>query len=182
MDKDQIASAFQRHFHQFGFKKTAVDDVARELQISKKTIYQHFSTKEEILQYVIQRAARAYLEDIVEQIPAGMDEAAQLERLLRLIHQVAREFHASGVSFELQFKLELAEAAYRQAYTQVIAGLIAAGVQKGIFHCGDLQITTHYANLLVAESLHLMTQHSMLQHPEKSPEEETIRAVQKLLA
>ncbi|MGD9101586.1 MAG: TetR/AcrR family transcriptional regulator, partial [Anaerolineae bacterium] len=58
--KEQIADAFQKHFNHFGYKKTSVGDIARELKISKKTIYQHFSTKEEIFYYVVSRIARQY--------------------------------------------------------------------------------------------------------------------------
>ncbi len=177
MIKDHIADAFQRHFHQFGFKKTAVDDVAREMQISKKTIYQHFSTKEEILRYVIQRSAQAYLAELAGQVPADADEGQQMEQLIRLIHQVAREFQASNASFALQFRLEIAAAAYRQAYTQWIAALVAAGARRGVFHCDDPGAAAHFITVLVTESLQMA-----LAQPQAAVEEQTVRVVKKILA
>ncbi|MDP4183262.1 MAG: TetR/AcrR family transcriptional regulator, partial [Bacillota bacterium] len=36
-----------------GFKKLTVDDIAKKLGISKKTIYKHFSNKEEIISEVV---------------------------------------------------------------------------------------------------------------------------------
>ena len=59
--KEEIATSFQKHFEHFGYKKTSVDDIARELKISKKTIYQHFNTKEEIFYYIVSRVARQYM-------------------------------------------------------------------------------------------------------------------------
>ena len=176
MIKDNIADAFQRYFHQFGFKKTSVDDVAHEMQISKKTIYQHFSSKEEILHYVIQRNAQVILGQMIAQIRQDGDEARQLDQLIHLIHKVANDFQRSNVASEFQFRMEIAEEAYHQAYSKIIADLITAGVQKSVFHCIDLNTTIHYVDLIVTESLRLT-----ISHPEESPEEETLQAVQKIL-
>jgi AcrR family transcriptional regulator len=37
-------------FGQKGFKSVVIDSIAKELHVSKKTIYKHFSTKEELLE------------------------------------------------------------------------------------------------------------------------------------
>ncbi len=177
MLKDQIADAFQRYFHQFGFKKTSVDEVAHDLQISKKTIYQQFSSKEEILQYIIQRNAQVFLQGMLVELPQKLDERQRLEQLIRMIHRVARDFQQQNVSQEFQFRLEIADAAYHQAYAHLLAELVSSGVQRGVFHCIDLQTTIHYVDLVVTESLRWM-----LQHPEKPVEEETVRAVLQILA
>ena len=176
MIKDQIADAFQRHFHQFGFKKTSVDEVAQELQISKKTIYQHFSSKEEIFQYVIQRNSEALLEEILAKIPQDVDEGKKLELLIRMIHRLAREFQQANLSHELSPSREIAEIAYRQSYSKLIAELITAGVENGAFQSSDLLTATHYINLIVSESIRWM-----VEHPELPVEDETIRTVKKIL-
>ncbi len=178
--KDQIADVFQRHVHQFGFKKTSVDEVAREMRISKKTIYQNFASKEEMLQYVLQRNAQAYLHEIAGQLKndAGQSDAMErLAQLIGMIHKIADDFHQKNASFEFQFKLEIAEAAYRQAYRQVIADLVAEGVQKGRFRCNDLETATYFVNVLIAESLRYR-----IEHPQSQIVAETICAVQKILA
>lgn len=176
MIKDQIADAFQRYFHQFGFKKTSVDEVAGELKISKKTIYQHFTSKEAILQYIIQRNAQAILAEMSAAVPQEAGEAARLEQLIRLIHRVARDFNQQKVSFALQFRQEIAETAYHQAFSQIIAELIRTGVEKGTFHSADLEMTIHFVNLLVTESIRWMAK-----HPQKPVEDETVRMVMSLL-
>jgi len=40
-------------FSQFGFKSVTMDDIARQLGISKKTIYQHFADKDELVNILI---------------------------------------------------------------------------------------------------------------------------------
>lgn len=46
--KEKIIQAAQREFMQFGYTKITVDEVAKAAGVSKKTIYQHFNSKEEI--------------------------------------------------------------------------------------------------------------------------------------
>jgi AcrR family transcriptional regulator len=38
-----------------GFHKTTMDEIAKELRISKKTIYKHFSSKDELVRAVFVR-------------------------------------------------------------------------------------------------------------------------------
>ena len=55
--KDEIAEKFLELAFRFGYRRTAVEDVARELHISKKTIYEHFASKDELLRDALEQAA-----------------------------------------------------------------------------------------------------------------------------
>ena len=55
--KDEIAAKFMELAFRFGYRRTAVEDVARELRISKKTIYEHFSSKQDLLRYALELGA-----------------------------------------------------------------------------------------------------------------------------
>ncbi len=48
-EKEKILVLAQEHFFREGFYKTTMDALACKLHISKKTIYKHFSSKEELL-------------------------------------------------------------------------------------------------------------------------------------
>lgn len=52
--KEYIISESDKLFCQFGFKSVTMDDIARRLGMSKKTIYTHFSDKNEIVNIVIE--------------------------------------------------------------------------------------------------------------------------------
>ena len=56
--KDEIAAKFMELAFRFGYRRTTVEDVARELRISKKTIYEHFSSKQDLLGYALELGAR----------------------------------------------------------------------------------------------------------------------------
>ncbi len=47
--QDHIAKDFSNH----GFRNFALDQIANELHISKKTIYKYFRTKEELIRTVL---------------------------------------------------------------------------------------------------------------------------------
>lgn len=52
--KEYIISESDKLFCQFGFKSVTMDDIARHLGMSKRTIYTHFSDKNEIVNIVIE--------------------------------------------------------------------------------------------------------------------------------
>ncbi|MGZ3753046.1 MAG: TetR/AcrR family transcriptional regulator, partial [Mucilaginibacter sp.] len=45
----KILSVSVELFSQYGFKAITMDDIARRAGISKKTLYQHFANKEEVV-------------------------------------------------------------------------------------------------------------------------------------
>ncbi|MCY7356274.1 MAG: TetR/AcrR family transcriptional regulator [Rudanella sp.] len=47
--KEKILDEAERLFWKYGVRSITMDDIARRLSISKKTIYQHFTDKEDIL-------------------------------------------------------------------------------------------------------------------------------------
>jgi TetR/AcrR family transcriptional regulator, cholesterol catabolism regulator len=47
--KERILTAAQELFHRYGIKSVTMDDIARHLGMSKKTIYQHFRDKDELV-------------------------------------------------------------------------------------------------------------------------------------
>ena len=67
MKKEQVIEAARRLFHQFGFKKVSMDEIAKEAGVTKKTIYMYFGSKEELLKYFIQEEIRN-MEDIIEKV------------------------------------------------------------------------------------------------------------------
>ncbi len=51
--KNQIVAESARLFYLYGFRKITVEEIASSLKMSKKTIYQYFSSKDEIILAVI---------------------------------------------------------------------------------------------------------------------------------
>jgi TetR/AcrR family transcriptional regulator, regulator of autoinduction and epiphytic fitness len=56
-----ILDAALRVFGQYGYRRTSIDDIAREADIGKGTIYLSFASKDEVFQALGQRLARQML-------------------------------------------------------------------------------------------------------------------------
>jgi AcrR family transcriptional regulator len=61
---DAAALEFERH----GFRRVALDDVARRARVSRTTIYRRFSNKDELVAAVIERENTALFADIANEL------------------------------------------------------------------------------------------------------------------
>ena len=62
--KERILSEAEQLFWKYGVRSVTMEDIARGIGISKKTIYQHFSDKEDILYQVVQAKMETDITDI----------------------------------------------------------------------------------------------------------------------
>lgn len=84
--KDRILDTVAELIQRYGLKKFTVDEVAKELKISKKTIYQYFSSKDEM----IQEYFRIYVESDKNGITGALKENKEI---LTKIHAVIFSSH-----------------------------------------------------------------------------------------
>ncbi len=63
--RNRIRKTALEHFFRFGFVSVSMDEIAAEFGISKKTLYQHFASKKDLL--------REGLEQKVDEIASGLD-------------------------------------------------------------------------------------------------------------
>ncbi|MBW2731131.1 MAG: TetR/AcrR family transcriptional regulator [Deltaproteobacteria bacterium] len=139
--EDAIIEAARALFARFGFKRTAVEQIAKQAQVSKATLYSYYSSKEALFAEVVRREAKSMFAEVslaVEKAPPedrirtliethyqaliarinpGDTTAAVLGEILPLAFQAAEDLVAQG--------LELTESLVRQ------------GCEAGIFHCED---------------------------------------------
>src|SRR3954463_11992276 len=66
--KECILSAAVRAFARFGFKKTSVDQIAKDAGVAKGTVYLAADTKEDLFYQAIHREVRAYTAEIAKLI------------------------------------------------------------------------------------------------------------------
>ena len=174
--KQAIADAFKKHFQHFGFKKTSVDDISDELHISKKTIYQYFSTKEEIFYYVVSQIARQYLKGMetdLKQFPTWREKFAQL---IHMIFNEARKWLKENDAFEFRYKYEIAELAFKDAYSELMKQLLQQGIEAGEFASAPVDLTVRMIQGMISESMRLVSA-----NPDLAVEEHLSGAILKLL-
>lgn len=174
--KEVIADEFQKHFNHFGFKKTSVDDVARALQISKKTIYQHFSSKEEIFYHIVSRIARQYRAKMERKLDTYPTYREKLEHLIRMVFAESRKWLKTNDAFEFRYKREIGELAFQDTYEELIVELVQGGMEAGEFSTQRAELAGRFIRGIIAESMKLLSS-----SPDLAVEEDTCKAVLKLL-
>lgn len=53
MKEEQIVDAARQLFGTYGYKRVSVDEIAKEANVTKRTVYSYFKSKEEILKYFL---------------------------------------------------------------------------------------------------------------------------------
>lgn len=96
-EKEKILYFTHAKFITEGFYKTTMDEIAKDLQISKKTIYKHFESKEDLLSSVCDtriQMVHKFMDDIAES-----DEDSITKFLMILNKQKSMAMNCSAVWF-----------------------------------------------------------------------------------
>ncbi|HOX83188.1 MAG TPA: TetR/AcrR family transcriptional regulator [Chryseolinea sp.] len=84
--KEKILNGAVELFMKYGLRSISMDDIARHLTVSKKTLYQHFADKEDLITVVLSahiEENRKQYEAITENSVNAIDELAQISQCLR---------------------------------------------------------------------------------------------------
>ena len=81
-------------FRRYGIRSVTMDDLANELSISKKTLYQYFTDKDELVLKICQQAFRRLeqdMENINHHSKSAIDEIVQLMEYMNLMFSNMRQ-------------------------------------------------------------------------------------------
>jgi AcrR family transcriptional regulator len=81
----RIVGTAERIFFAGGFSRVLMDDLARELGMSKKTLYSHFASKEELLRAVLVRRTREVEQGLEAIVSARESFPLKLGHLARFL-------------------------------------------------------------------------------------------------
>jgi AcrR family transcriptional regulator len=99
--KEKILAGVETLFMKYGIRSVSMDDIARHLGISKKTLYQHFADKDELVMHMSQ----LHLDrDLQEYSHIASTSKNAVEELNRISHCLKRDFEDMNPSllFDLQ--------------------------------------------------------------------------------
>lgn len=100
-NKEKLLKGAENLFLKYGVRSITMDDIARHLGISKKTIYQHFEDKDDIVALVLKthmESQRQQFDEIASKSKNAVEEMVMLSVLLK---ESMRNVNAS-LLFELQ--------------------------------------------------------------------------------
>jgi AcrR family transcriptional regulator len=144
--REKVFLAAKERFSRFGFKKTTVDEIAELAGISKRTMYQVFNSKEEILAELVMFEALSFRHHCMSEIKSHSDPAKKLEIFCTLWRAYFIENNFLGLVLTddmglftpfLKNTINLVEAGMKE----MIARLLTEGMQKGVFRELNLPAT-----------------------------------------
>ncbi|GAB3642192.1 TetR/AcrR family transcriptional regulator [Spirosoma arcticum] len=129
--KERILTASEQLFWKYGIRSVTMEDIAKGLGISKKTIYQHFTDKEDILYQVIQQKVNA---DMTEMNCMAVETANPIEELMMVLEMMRKNQHEVNPSLIIDIKRYYPQAfgLFRQHIDQHIMKSILENIQKGM--------------------------------------------------
>jgi AcrR family transcriptional regulator len=151
--RDEIADEFMKHFHHFGFKKTSVDEVAGELHISKKTIYEYFDSKEDIFRFIIQREADRSSIVMEENLRSGKKAEEKMAALIQMIFTMADAYMRKSRNLDFQNQDEITLPTFRAAYEGLLEKIIREGNQAGEFKSGMSELELSFVKVVIFHAL-----------------------------
>jgi AcrR family transcriptional regulator len=174
--KDEIAARFMELAFRYGYRRTAVEDVARELRISKKTVYEHFSSKDHLLRYALEMGARrqrARVESLLTETTA----LGRLQQVVGIALVDARRFYESRPHEEMVEPPELQAQVNDQVYGPMVRDLLVEGVAAGEFDVPDPDATAAFTMAMGMEAVRMIRD-----DPSSRPENALLESVRRIVA
>lgn len=134
--KQQILQQAEALFLRYGVKSVTMDDLARELGISKKTLYQYVDNKADLISQIVfnhvqdeTRCINAIVNEgenaVVEMLEIAKYAAQQLDHITpTVVYDLRKYYRASW---------ELVETLHKQHVYSVIRGNIEKGIHQGVY-------------------------------------------------
>lgn len=173
--KDEIAQKFMDLAFLHGYRRTAVEDVARALRISKKTIYEYFPSKEALLEYALELGAREQRARVESRLTGATALGRALE-VSSLALADARAFFEQSPSAEMVEPPELQAQVNERVYGPMVRELLEQGVAAGEFEVADVGMTTRFALVVGMEGVRRIRE-----DPASRPEQATLEAIRRLI-
>lgn len=141
--KQRIIDTAVRIFHEKGYHAATLDDVARELGLTKAALYHYVSSKEELLSIIYIQALESFFETAYQIGELALTPPEKLRVFIR--HHIKDIIVGNLAMFAVFFSEEnqLPEKDFQEIrrekrkYTRVVEGIIQAGITQGFFRATD---------------------------------------------
>jgi AcrR family transcriptional regulator len=148
---DHVVEAFRTQLERVGYHRTTLDDIASELHISKKTIYVHFDSKEDIYAAIVDERASYEKQKLAAAIATLPTYVERVEAVIGSIIEYSRAHIGETTLEEWMEEFEVAADAFRQANGELLRELIDAGMEADEFACGDVAFVERMVAAMVID-------------------------------
>jgi len=144
----KILTVAVESFRQYGFKTITMDDIARRAGISKKTLYQHFTSKPDVVQAAMTWHQEALHQEMTHMIATAENAVEGMVRVNALLNQMFRQINPLAM-LELQRFFPEAYRLFREKLVHkdisAIRDNIIRGMEEGLYREGmDADLLARY--------------------------------------
>jgi len=144
--KQRIIDTAVRIFHEKGYRAATLDDVAKDLGITKAALYHYVASKEELLSIIYIQALESFFETAYQIGEQRLPPPEKLRVLIR--HHIKNIIVENLAMFAVFFSEEnqLPEKDFqkirreKRKYTRVVEAIIEAGIAQGYFRETDTKL------------------------------------------
>ena len=159
--KQELIDTAERLFLEKGYEQTTVADIVREIEVAQGTFYYYFSSKEKILEAIIEKDITA-LEEDVRQIMSREDATAaiKLNAVVNSIIGISTSRREIMDYLHEESNAVMHEKMERHTIERLVplmTRVVAEGTHAGIF---DVQYPTEFVEFLLASLVYFF------HHPE----------------
>lgn len=140
--KERIIEQAKNLFLKLGIRSVSMDDICSQLAISKKTLYQHFADKDELVDKVLQLQIAGMQ---AETLACCQQSDNAIQEVIKTMEMMVRHFTSMNpvVLFDLQkFHLESFnkfKAHKYQFLLEIISNNLKIGIAEGLYR-GDINV------------------------------------------
>lgn len=137
---DLILKAARARFERFGVKKTTMDEISRDVGISKKTLYEFFKSKEELFESVFIREALLNRDQILKKINGVKSPLKKIKLMIKLAVDQIKEngFMIQVLTDEDGLYVPYLKTEFRLQVEEGVLGLFIPIIEEGI-NAGEIR-------------------------------------------
>jgi AcrR family transcriptional regulator len=144
--RTKILNVAQEVFTKYGYGKTTMDDIAREMGKGKSSIYYYYTSKEDIFKAVIEKELQLMKTKLSEAVSKTEDSREKLKVYVRErmhgLKNLKNLYHIIRTEFITQRDfVEQTRQQTDQEEINIVNAILEKGVKDGIFHLGDTFLT-----------------------------------------
>jgi AcrR family transcriptional regulator len=149
LKKQRIIDTAAALFHKKGYRSTTIDDVSRELGLSKAALYHYVSTKDRLLSIIYTQAFENIFRDTNKISRMDLPPDEKLRRIVRyhIKNIIIKSLPMFSVFFSEENQLPRKDfqkiREEKKKYTSIIEKIIEEGVSEGLFKKVDPKLQAY---------------------------------------
>lgn len=129
--KERILEETERLFWKYGVRSVTMEEIAKQLGISKKTIYQHFTDKEQILYEVLQDKIGKHQSEMACAVVETTNPVEEIMNVLNMMHKNADQI-SPNLLIDIKRYYPQAFVLFRKFKEEHIMRSILENIKKGV--------------------------------------------------